>query len=346
MADPLCLAIDTMGGDFGPRITVPSTLNILRQSPHMHVVLLGDAQQIQDEIDRVDHVDTDRLRIQHCTQSVSMNEKPSSAIRHQRDSSMWQALQLVADGQAQACVSAGNTGALMAMSLFQLRTLPGISRPAICTKVPTGSGYTYLLDLGANLECSAQQLYQFGLMASLVASTIEDNPSPTVGLLNIGVEEIKGRQEILDAAELFKADHDIQYIGFVEGDSLFQGAADIVVCDGFSGNVALKTGEGVAKMIQGSLKQALSENFFATLGALLARPALKRLQQQMDPAQYNGASLLGLRGVVVKSHGGATETGFACAVSVAAHEALRDLPSLIESRLSQKSNQQEVSDDE
>lgn len=335
-----------MGGDFGPRITVPSTLNILRQSPDLHAVLLGDAQQIQDEIDRVDHVDTDRFRIQHCTQSVSMNEKPSSAIRHQRDSSMWQALQLAADGQAQACVSAGNTGALMAMSLFQLRTLTGISRPAICTKVPTGSGYTYLLDLGANLECSAQQLYQFGLMASLVASTIDDNQSPTVGLLNIGVEEIKGRQEILDAAELFKADNDIQYIGFVEGDTLFQGAADIVVCDGFSGNVALKTGEGVAKMIQGSLKQALSENFLAMLGALLARPALKRLQRQMDPAQYNGASLLGLRGVVVKSHGSATETGFARAVSVAAQEAQRDLPSIIESRLTQKNNQQEVSDDE
>ncbi len=335
-----------MGGDFGPRITVPSTLNILRQSPDLHAVLLGDAQQIQDEIDRVDDVDTDRFRIQHCTQSVSMNEKPSSTIRHQRDSSMWQALQLVADGQAQACVSAGNTGALMAMSLFQLRTLTGISRPAICTKVPTGSGFTYLLDLGANLECSAQQLYQFGLMASLVASTIDDNQSPTVGLLNIGVEEIKGRQEILDAAELFKADNDIQYIGFVEGDTLFQGAAEIVVCDGFSGNVALKTGEGVAKMIQGSLKQALSENFLAMLGALLARPALKRLQRQMDPAQYNGASLLGLRGVVVKSHGSAIETGFARAVAVAAHEAQRDLPSLIEALLTQKNNQQEVSDDE
>jgi phosphate acyltransferase len=334
-----------MGGDFGPRITVPSTLNILRQSPYLHAVLLGDAQQIQDEIDRVDDVDTDRFRIQHCTQSVSMNEKPSSAIRHQRDSSMWQALQLVADGQAQACVSAGNTGALMAMSLFQLRTLTGISRPAICTKVPTGSGYTYLLDLGANLECSAQQLYQFGLMASLVASTIDDNQSPTVGLLNIGVEEIKGRQEILDAAELFKADNDIQYIGFVEGDTLFQGTADIVVCDGFSGNVALKTGEGVAKMIQGSLKQALSENFLAMLGALLARPALKRLQRQMDPAQYNGASLLGLRGVVVKSHGSANDTGFARAVAVAAHEAQRDLPSLIEARLTQKNNQQEVPDE-
>ena len=335
-----------MGGDFGPRVTVPSTLNILRQSPDLHAVLLGDAQQIQDEVDRVDRVDTDRLRIQHCTQSVSMNEKPSLAIRHQRDSSIWQALQLVADGQAQACVSAGNTGALMAMSLFQLRTLTGISRPAICTKVPTGSGYTYLLDLGANLECSAQQLYQFGLMASLVASTIDDNQSPTVGLLNIGVEEIKGRQEILDAAELFKADNDIQYIGFVEGDTLFQGAADIVVCDGFSGNVALKTGEGVAKMIQGSLKQALSENFLAMLGALLARPALKRLQRQMDPAQYNGASLLGLRGVVVKSHGSATETGFARAVAVAAHEAQRDLPSLIEALLTQKNYQQEVSDEE
>ncbi len=335
-----------MGGDFGPRITVPSTLDILRTSPQLRVVLLGDAQQIQHEIDRVGHVDINRIRVQHCTQSVSMNEKPSSAVRNQRDSSMWQALQLVADGEAQACVSAGNTGALMAMSLFLLRTLSGISRPAICTKVPTLSGHTYLLDLGANLECSAQQLYQFGLMATLVASAIEDNPSPTVGLLNIGVEDIKGRQEILDAAALFKADTDIQYLGFVEGDTLFQGVADIVVCDGFSGNVALKTSEGVAAMIQGLLKQVLSETLVAKLGALFARSALKRLQRRVDPAQYNGASLLGLRGVVVKSHGGATKTGFSHAVTVAVHEAQRDLPSLIEARLTQKSNQPEVFDEE
>ncbi|WP_461482398.1 phosphate acyltransferase PlsX, partial [Porticoccus sp.] len=237
MADSPCLAIDAMGGDFGPRITVPATLEILRQQPRLRVVLFGDSRQIQAALDNTGDSFPGRLRVQHCTQSVAMDEKPSSALRHKRESSMWQALQLVAQGEAQACVSAGNTGALMAMSLFQLGTLSGISRPAICTRVPTSRGFTYLLDLGANLECSARQLYEFALMATLAAAS-EAEPGPRVGLLNIGVEAIKGRQEILDAAELLKGDPDINYMGFVEGDALFTGVADIVVCDGFSGNVA------------------------------------------------------------------------------------------------------------
>jgi glycerol-3-phosphate acyltransferase PlsX len=333
-----------MGGDHGPRVTVPATLEILRQRPELRVVLLGDRPQIQSVLEQFDNDCIERLRVQHCEQSVAMDEKPSTALRNKRESSMWHALKLVAEGEAQACVSAGNTGALMAMSLFQLKTLPGISRPAICTRVPTSRGFTYLLDLGANLECSAHQLYEFALMSSLAVATTSD-PAPSVGLLNIGVEAIKGRQEILDAAVLLKADPDINYIGFVEGDVLFTGIADIVVCDGFSGNVALKTGEGVAKMIQGQLRQTLSESLLARLGALLARPALKRLLKRVDPAQYNGASLLGLRGVVVKSHGGATEWAFARAIEVAIDEVERDLPSLIEGRLADKNNQSEVIDE-
>lgn len=333
-----------MGGDHGPRVTVPATLEILRQQPDLRVVLLGDRPQIQSVLEQLDNDCIERLRVQHCEQSVAMDEKPSTALRNKRESSMWHALKLVAEGEAQACVSAGNTGALMAMSLFQLKTLPGISRPAICTRVPTSRGFTYLLDLGANLECSAHQLYEFALMSSLAVATTSD-PAPSVGLLNIGVEAIKGRQEILDAAALLKADPDINYIGFVEGDVLFTGIADIVVCDGFSGNVALKTGEGVAKMIQGLLRQTLSESLLARLGALLARPALKRLLKRVDPAQYNGASLLGLRGVVVKSHGGATEWAFARAIEVAIDEVERDLPSLIEGRLADKNNQSEVIDE-
>ena len=333
-----------MGGDFGPRVTVPATLEVLRQQPHLNVVLFGDESQIHDVLDSLAPPSSDRLRIQHCEQSVTMDEKPSVALRCKRASSMWRALQAVADGEARACVSAGNTGALMVMSLFQLGTLPGISRPAICTRVPTSRGYTHLLDLGANLECSARQLYEFALMSSLAVAT-PDRPNPTVGLLNIGVEEIKGRQEILDAAQLLKGDPDIRYIGFVEGDALFTGVADIVVCDGFSGNVALKTGEGVAKMIQGLLRQTLSESWLARLGALLARPALKRLLQQVDPAHYNGASLLGLRGVVVKSHGGTTCQGFARALEVAISEVEKDLPVLIEGRLADKNSQSEVIDE-
>ena len=333
-----------MGGDFGPRITVPASLDILRQHPHLKAVLCGDQQAIQPLLNADIESFAGRLSVLHCEQAVAMDEKPGSALRNKRESSMWKAVQLVKEGSAQACVSAGNTGALMAMSLFQLGTLTGISRPAICTRVPTSRGYTYLLDLGANLECTARQLYEFALMSSLVAMS-PSSSAPSVGLLNIGVEAIKGRQEILDAAELIKADPGINYIGFVEGDALFSGVADIVVCDGFSGNVALKTGEGVAKMIQGLLQQTLSESLLARLGALLMKPALKRLINHVDPARYNGASMLGLRGVVVKSHGGASVTGFARAVEVALEEVEKDLPTLIEGRLAEKSNQSEVFDE-
>lgn len=325
-----------MGGDFGPRITVPATLNILREHPFLQVVLLGDESEIQLHLTDASDIPSHQYRIQHCNESVSMDEKPSSAIRNKRDSSLWQALKLVADGEASACVSAGNTGALMAMSLLQLRTLPGISRPAICTKVPTVKGHTHLLDLGANVVCSAEQLHQFAVMASQAVVVTTENNRPSVGLLNIGVEEIKGRQEIIDAAELLKADPEIHFIGFVEGDDIFAGVADIIVCDGFSGNVALKSSEGVATMLQGFLTQALTQNLWTKIAALLARPALKSLKQRVDPAQYNGASLLGLKGVVVKSHGGASILGFSRAVMVAINEAQRDLPTLIEEQLRNK----------
>lgn len=326
-----------MGGDFGPRITVPATLDILRQYSFLRVVLFGDENEIRPYLTNIGDIPSDQYRIHHCSESVAMDEKPSSAVRNKRDSSLWQALKLVADGQANACISAGNTGALVAMSLLQLKTLTGITRPAICTKVPTSKGYTHLLDLGANIECSAEQLYQFGMMASLVVmASAVGGKNPSVGLLNIGVEEIKGRQEILDAAELLSADSEIDYIGFVEGDDLFKGAADIVVCDGFSGNVALKTSEGVATMLSGFLKEALSQNLRSKVAGLLAGPALESLQQRLDPAAYNGACLLGLRGVVVKSHGGASIEGFSRALSVAVNEAHRDLPTLIEERLLNK----------
>lgn len=340
-----------MGGDFGPRITVPATLNILRQYSFLQAVLLGDESQIQPYLTNTSDIPAHQYRIQHCSESVSMDEKPSSAVRHKRDSSLWQALKLVADGEADACVSAGNTGALMAMSLLQLRTLPGISRPAICTKVPTvfankrpiatnkepaAEGYIHLLDLGANVVCSAEQLHQFAIMASQTVSVTTGNHQPTVGLLNIGVEEIKGRHEILDAAELLKADSDIHFVGFVEGDDIFTGVADIIVCDGFSGNVVLKASEGVATMLKGFLTQALSQNLWTKIAALLARSALRALKQRVDPSEYNGASLLGLRGVVVKSHGGASLKGFSRALMVAVNEAQCDLPTLIEQRLINK----------
>lgn len=327
-----------MGGDLGPRATVPAALDILRQQPNLRVVLFGDAELIQQQLCLVRENFPDRLEVRHSPQSVSMEDRPSSVLRNKRDSSMWHAIQHVANKEAGACVSAGNTGALMAMSLFQLGTLPGISRPAICARIPTAYGSTYLLDMGANPECTALQLYQFGLMASLVASDVDANTHPAVGLLNIGVESLKGKQEILDAAALFKDDPDIHYIGFVEGDALFSGDADIVVCDGFSGNIALKTGEGVAKLLQEQIRDALSESLRARFGALFVKPALGRLLKRVDPAQYNGASFLGLQGVVIKSHGGADRWAFGKAIEVACHEAERNLPTLIEKRLSEKNN--------
>lgn len=329
MADSHCLAIDAMGGDVGPRVTVPATFDILRRQPQLKVVLLGNASQIQAEFPSDYAAFADRLTVRHCEQAVAMDEKPSSTIRHKRESSMWHAVGMVANGEVQAAVSAGNTGALMAMSLLQLRTLPGISRPAICSKIPTSEGSSYLLDMGANLDCSAEQLHQFAGMASLTAMAVDGIKSPSVGLLNIGSEEIKGRAEIQAAAELFKADDSINYIGFVEGDSLFAGVADIVVCDGFSGNVALKSAEGVATMFSNALRESLSKNLLGRLAGLLAKPALLAMKHRLSPSTYNGASLLGLNGVVIKSHGGADCAGFSRAIEVAIHEAEQNLPALI-----------------
>ena len=322
-----------MGGDHGPRITVPATFDALRRQPQLRVVLLGDKAQIQacfpPNIDDL----IDRVSIFACPQVVAMDEKPSQAVRNKRESSMWRAIQQVAEGNAAAAVSAGNTGALMAMSLLQLRTIEGISRPAICTKVPTAKGFSYLLDMGANLDCSAEQLYQFAQMANLVAEKVDGLGSPSVGLLNVGSEETKGRSEILAAAELLSADVTLNYIGFVEGDALFVGAADIVVCDGFSGNVALKTAEGVAELYASTLRDSLKSSLVGRIAGLLAKPSLRDMKQRLSPATYNGASLLGLNGVVIKSHGGADQLSFRYAIEAAAKEAAKNIPALIGEKL-------------
>ncbi len=318
-----------MGGDVGPRVTVPATFDILRRQPQLKVVLLGRESQIQAEFPSDHNAFADRLTVRHCQQVVAMDDKPSSTVRHKRESSLWHTVKMVADGEAQAAVSAGNSGALMAMSVLQLRTLPGISRPAICAKIPTTTGFAYLLDMGANLDCTAEQLHQFAGMASLTAISVDGIKSPRVGLLNIGSEEVKGRAEIKAAAELFKADDSINYIGFVEGDGLFAGEADIVVCDGFSGNVVLKSAEGVARMFASALRESLSKNLLGRLAGILARPALSAMKHRLSPSTYNGASLLGLNGVVIKSHGGAHRASFSRAIEVAMLEAEQDLPALI-----------------
>jgi glycerol-3-phosphate acyltransferase PlsX len=268
----------------------------------------------------------------HASQRVEMDELPSKALRNKKDSSMRIAIDLVKEGVAHACVSAGNTGALMATSRFVLKMLPNVDRPAIITALPSIEGQTYMLDLGANVDCAAEHLFQFAVMGSELVSVVEDMPSPRIGLLNIGQEEIKGNEQVKRAHELLAASS-LNYVGYVEGDDIYKGGTDVIVSDGFVGNVALKSSEGVAKMISHFMKQAFKRNFFTKLAGLIALPVLRSFRHRIDPRRYNGASLLGLRGVVIKSHGGADELAFANAISIARKEALKDVPSRIEAQV-------------
>lgn len=330
------LAIDAMGGDVGPACTVPATIDMLSRCPELRVELYGDHASISEWLTRRERdIPTlaDRVEIVHCSQVVGMAEKPSSAVRSKHESSMWRALQSVAEGRAHACVSAGNTGTLMAMGMAILGTLPGVDRPAVCTAVPTRAGHSYLLDLGANVDCTASQLHRFAVMASLMVAAVDNRVAPSVALLNLAEEGAKGNREVRAAAALLAADATLNYLGFVEGDGIFAGEFDIIVCDGFAGNVALKASEGVAGMVLAAITQMFDSGPRARLAYLLLRPRLRELRQQIDPAAHNGASLLGLRGVVVKSHGRASREGFGNGLAVAMREAERNVPAMIGQRL-------------
>lgn len=305
-----------MGGDFGPRLVVSACVKSLLEHPRLHLVLVGDSESIETVLAQCPQVDRSRLTVQHASESISMTDLPAHALRHKPDSSMRVALQLLRDKQVQACVSAGNTGALMALAKHVLNPLDNIERPAIMTALPTLSGETHLLDLGANVDVSAQQLVQFALMGS-AAVQIQGVERPRVALLNVGSEAIKGNQQVkLAAAELQTMTH-INYIGYVEGDGVFRGDADVVVCDGFVGNVLLKSSEGLAHMITTRVKQRLGRGVRAWLLAWLAAPLLKVLRSELAPERYNGACLLGVDGIVVKSHGNASQQAFQSAISVA-----------------------------
>jgi glycerol-3-phosphate acyltransferase PlsX len=305
-----------MGGDFGPRLVVSACVESLLEHPLLHLVLVGDSASIETVLAQCSHVDRARLTVQHASESISMTDLPAHALRHKPDSSMRVALQLLRDKQVQACVSAGNTGALMALAKHILNPLEHIERPAIMTALPTLTGETHLLDLGANVDVSARQLVQFALMGS-AAVQIQGVERPRVALLNVGSEAIKGNQQVkLAAAELQTMAH-INYIGYVEGDGVFRGDADVVVCDGFVGNILLKSSEGLAKMIAARIKQRLGRGLRAWLLAWLAAPLLKVLRSELAPERYNGACLLGVDGVVVKSHGNASQQAFQSAISVA-----------------------------
>lgn len=313
-----------MGGDFGPRLVVSACVKSLVEHPEMHLVLVGDSVIIETVLAQYPQVDSSRLSIHHASESISTTDLPAHALRHKPDSSMRIALQLVRDKQVQACVSAGNTGALMALAKHVLKPLAHIERPAIMTALPTLTGETHLLDLGANVDVSAQQLVQFALMGS-AAVQIQGVERPRVALLNVGSEAIKGNQQVKQAAALLEQIKHLNYVGYVEGDGVFRGDADVVVCDGFVGNVLLKSSEGLAKMIAARIKQRLGRGLRAWLLAWLAAPLLKVLRSELAPERYNGACLLGVDGIVVKSHGNATQEAFQAAISVAYMAAKEDL---------------------
>ena len=328
--DRLTIALDVMGGDHGPQVVVPAALNYLRTTQNVALILVGKEEQIAKLIPAGEL--GDRLSIRHASQEVAMNELPSKALRQKKDSSMRVAIDLVKSGEAHACVSAGNTGALMATARFVLKTLPNIDRPAIMTSVPSMTGSTHLLDLGANVDCTAQHLFQFAVMGSETVTAVEGLAAPKVGLLNVGAEEIKGNEQVKGAHELL-ARSSLNYIGYVEGDDIYLGVVDVVVTDGFVGNVALKSSEGLAKMVRHFLTENFNRNWLTRLSALAAMPVLKRFRRKFDPRRYNGASLLGLRGIVIKSHGSADVLAFENAIHIAEKEIHCNIPERIAHRV-------------
>ncbi|WOT06566.1 phosphate acyltransferase PlsX [Shewanella youngdeokensis] len=330
----LTLALDAMGGDFGPRITVPATLQALRLNPLLKIVLVGDKPQIDEYLTCAEPQIRNRIEIEHTTEIVTMSDRPVHALRNRKQSSMRLAIDMVQDGKAQACLSAGNTGALMAMSKVILKTLPGIDRPALVSCLPAVNNTpVYLLDLGANVSCDSETLFQFAVMGSVLSETVDKTEAPKVALLNVGSEEIKGNDQVQQAGRLLQQVPQINYTGFIEGDEIYSGNVDVIVCDGFVGNITLKASEGIARLLVHQLKKSLSKGFFVQLLAKLIAPRVHSLLNQMNPDHYNGASLIGLRGIVVKSHGSADETAFLQAINLAVTEAQRRLPQMIEDRL-------------
>lgn len=326
-----------MGGDHGPAVTIPAALAFAESEPEAELILVGPEAALAAELKKLKADTHPRLSIVNATEVVTMEDTLEVALRRKRDSSMRVAISLVKDGRADACVSAGNTGALMAISRYLLKTVPGVDRPAICSLLPNQKGRpTYMLDLGANVDCEPQHLHQFALMGSALVSAMEGKGKPTVGLLNVGEEDIKGNDLVKQTALLLRADHEkgtLNFYGNVEGDDIFKGTTDIVVCDGFVGNVTLKASEGLGRFVKSVLTTELKSGPLNMLGAIIARGALKKISQRLNPSSYNGGSLLGLRGLVFKSHGGADAYGYQWAIRRAFDAAKNDLLARISTRM-------------
>ncbi|MGZ8136066.1 MAG: phosphate acyltransferase PlsX [Methylococcaceae bacterium] len=322
----LTISIDAMGGDHGPKVTIPASLDCLKNNPDLALILVGDEAVLKQYLAQALVTYQGRLTIKHASECVGMDESPAKALKNKKDSSMRVAINLVRDGHADACVSAGNTGALMATARFVLKMIPGIDRPAIISTLPSIFGHTHVLDLGANVDCTAEHLFQFAVMGNELVKAVENIDNPKVGLLNIGEEDVKGNEQVKAAAKLLEKSS-LNYIGYVEGDSLNAGhiKVDLIVADGFVGNVALKSIEGAAKMIGNGLKEAFNKNILTKLTGLIVYPVLKLFKQRIDPRLYNGASFLGLRGLVIKSHGGADILAFKTAIQLAEVEVKQDV---------------------
>lgn len=316
-----------MGGDYGPTVTVPAAIRALEEIPELSLILVGDKTILNKLLARRKY-DQERVSVYHASEVVSMDESPTQALRYKKDSSMRVAIDLVKMKKASACVSAGNTGALMATARFVLKTVPGIDRPAISTTLPTHqyNRDARILDLGANVDSTSQQLFQFALMGSILAEAVDNKKNPTVGLLNIGEEDIKGNELVKQTAQILQNCHSINYVGYVEADMMFKPAVDVIVCDGFVGNIALKTSEGTAKLIASFLLQAFRRNWLTRCVGLMVYPVLTQFKRRIDPARYNGASLVGLNGVVVKSHGHAKQRAYVNAINHAVSQVRHHIP--------------------
>jgi len=326
MSKTVTIALDAMGGDNGPAVVVPAALDICSRHSNLHLILVGRSEVIQPLL--AGSSCSERMRIVDAREIVEMAEPPAEALRKKKDSSLRVAINLVKDGVADACVSAGNTGALMATARFVLKTLPGIDRPAIMTAVPTIKGHSHMLDLGANSDCTSEHLFQFAVMGAVVAAEVENIKNPRIGLLNIGAEEIKGNDTVRQAAKML-AESGLNYAGFVEGNDISDHKVDVIVCDGFNGNVALKVMEGTAHLVRFYLRREFSKGLYGRLAALVAMPVLRSLAKSLDPRRYNGASLVGLNGIVIKSHGGADVVAFEQAIQTAMIEVEKNVPDKI-----------------
>lgn len=339
----ITIAVDAMGGDHGLKVVIPACVHAARNNPDLTLILVGDRGQVLHHLKKngitTAHPLNKQFIIEHASEVVAMDELPSHALRNKKDSSMRVAINLVKDGKAQACVSAGNTGALMATARFVLKTLPGIDRPAIIAELPTLRSRTRVLDLGANVDSCAEHLFQFAVMGSALIQALDKKTKPKIALLNIGVEEIKGNDQVKRTAHMLAECEHLNYVGYVEGDQFYTGEVDLVVCDGFVGNATLKASEGLAKLMLTVLKESFTHNWVNKLIALLAKPALSRLKKRMDPARYNGASMLGLNGIVIKSHGGANELAFKFAIEEAMLQVKNNVVDLVRDQIADFVNQ-------